>query len=204
MNRSSDRRDELLGKIIDVFLDEGISDLSLRPLAGSVGTSARLLIYHFGSKEELLFLALQMIRRRIEASLYECASKERPDSLADFLRMFWRWAVEDSHQRYFRLLFEMNGLAMHQRDKFPDEFWGGSGLVSWIHLFEREFDQLSESKEGRGASTFVMAALNGLLRDLIVTQDLKRTSDGMDYLIKTLSAKPTHKATDRRKRGKDA
>lgn len=205
MNGAAGRRDELLERIIDVLLAKGISDLSLRPLATEIGTSARLLIYHFGSKELMLTDALKGIRRRIEASLYTLAQKEKPEDLPGFLRMFWRWAIEESNQRYFRLLFEINGLAMHNREKFPDEFWGGPGLVRWIQLFEREFDQLSTKNAGSGAATFVMAALNGLLRDLIATQDRKRTTEGVNYLIAMLSAPKatagaTRKSSTRKKR----
>lgn len=188
MDRVVERRDELLEKIIDTLLSSGISDLSLRPLAISVGSSARLLIYHFGSKEQLLTTALEGVRQRIEVSVRELSAIEHPDSLPEFLRMFWRWAAKDSNQRYFRLLFEINGLAMHNRHKFPDAFWGGSGLIAWVDLFESEFDQLSKKSNGLpGTSTFVLATLNGLLRDLIATADIKRTTDAMNVLIDSLS-----------------
>jgi AcrR family transcriptional regulator len=35
-------------------LDTGIADLSLRQLAAAIGTSHRMLLYHFGSREGLL------------------------------------------------------------------------------------------------------------------------------------------------------
>ena len=106
------RRDELMDKIVHALLSEGISDLSLRPLAKAVGTSARLLIYHFGSKEKLLADALEQVRQRIDTSLRALAAKEDPCSLAEFLMMFWHWAMQRPNQRYFRLLYEVDGLAM--------------------------------------------------------------------------------------------
>ncbi len=54
----SDRRSELLDAIVDALLEDAIADLSLKPLAERVGTSARLLIDHFGNKETLLTDAL--------------------------------------------------------------------------------------------------------------------------------------------------
>ena len=48
------RKDELIESLIAYLLENGLADLSLRPLAAGTGTSARLLIYHFGSKEDLL------------------------------------------------------------------------------------------------------------------------------------------------------
>jgi AcrR family transcriptional regulator len=41
------------------YLLRGVSDLSLRPAAAALGTTARMLIYYFGSRERLLFAAME-------------------------------------------------------------------------------------------------------------------------------------------------
>jgi len=48
------RRDELLGKVTDHVLEHGLIGLSLRPVAAAVGTSDRMLIYHFTSRDALV------------------------------------------------------------------------------------------------------------------------------------------------------
>jgi AcrR family transcriptional regulator len=48
------RRDALLAACTDHILAEGLIGLSLRPLAKAVGTSDRMLIYHFGSRAGLV------------------------------------------------------------------------------------------------------------------------------------------------------
>lgn len=48
------RRDQLLAACTDHVLAEGLIGLSLRPLAAAVGTSDRMLIYHFGSRDGLV------------------------------------------------------------------------------------------------------------------------------------------------------
>lgn len=48
------RWDELLDRVTDHVLAEGLIGLSLRPLAAAVGTSDRMLIYHFGSRDALV------------------------------------------------------------------------------------------------------------------------------------------------------
>jgi AcrR family transcriptional regulator len=184
----AERRTELLEKIVDVLLREGISELSLRPLAKSVGTSARLLIYHFGSKEKLLADALEQVRQRVEASLRSLATKEGALSLDEFLLLFWSWAMRKPSQRYFRLLFEIDGLAMQNRARFPAHFWG-TGFARWRRIFETEFGQPSD-KNGAAASTFQLAALNGLLHDFLCTGDRKRTTDALHCLIESVSTKP--------------
>lgn len=184
------RREELLEQIVDVLLKEGLSELSLRPLAKSVGTSARLLIYHFGSKEELLTDALECVRRRIDASVLKLAEKEQPASLAKFLLLFWNWALEKQNQRYFLLLFQVNGLAAYQRDRFPPHF-SGAGIKHWVQAFEKRFDRLSD----KGNATLLIAALNGLIHDLLATGDRKRTTEALHTLIRALAPTASPPAT---------
>jgi AcrR family transcriptional regulator len=187
--KTVERRTVLLDKIVDVLLAEGISDLSLRPLAKAVGTSARLLIYHFGSKEKLLTDALEQVRQRIEASLRILAEKqgslEGTPSLREFLLLFWYWAMRKPNQRYFRLLFEIDGLALQNRARFPARFWG-AGFARWRRVFETEFGQPSD-KNGAATSTFQLAALHGLLHDFLFTGDRKRTTAALHRLVETIS-----------------
>lgn len=190
MKEATERREILLGKIVDALLAEGIADLSLRPLAKTVGTSARLLIYHFGTKEQLLTDALAEVRLRIETSLRELTKKKLPESLESFLLMLWKWALKESSQQYFRLLFEIDGLAMQKREKFSDEFWG-AGFSKWIGIFETSFGLLAQGPGGRpGAATLVLAALNGLLHDFLATRDRKRTTAALHFLIEKMSDTP--------------
>jgi AcrR family transcriptional regulator len=182
-SKSGERRIQLLSRIVDVLLDQGLSDLSLRPLAKDVGSSARLLIYHFGSKEELLTDALEEVRQRVDASLQAVAAKANPRSLEEFLLMFWDWAMEKSNQRYFRLIFEIDGLAMQRRRRFPSRFWG-AGFAQWRGFFETTFPH-SVGKNNTGTSTYLMATLSGLLHDFLATGDRKRTTLGLRCLIKS-------------------
>ncbi|MGB0100457.1 MAG: TetR family transcriptional regulator [Nocardioides sp.] len=48
------RREELLDQVTDHVLQHGLIGLTLRPLAAAIGTSDRMLIYHFGSRDALV------------------------------------------------------------------------------------------------------------------------------------------------------
>jgi len=52
--RTSQARERLLAAAVGHALDSGIADLSLRQLAAAIGTSHRMLLYHFGSRQGLL------------------------------------------------------------------------------------------------------------------------------------------------------
>lgn len=49
-----DRRDELLDQVTDHVLRHGLIGLTLRPVAAAIGTSDRMLIYHFTSRDALV------------------------------------------------------------------------------------------------------------------------------------------------------
>jgi AcrR family transcriptional regulator len=201
MSEVTQRREELLEKIVDVLLAGGISGLSLRPLAESVGSSARLLIYHFGSKEELLAFALDRVRSRITGAVGQLTARVSGASLDEFLRMFWKWAITEPNQRYFRLLFEIDGLAMHENTVVPAKD-RVAGVNRWIEVFERKVEGLADTTEGRlGASTIILAAITGLLHDYFATGNLKRTTAGLNFFISTLSSQATSTARKHKKKG---
>ena len=179
MLEALDRRDVLLDKIVDALLEHGVADLSLRPLAERVGTSARLLIYHFGSKEKLLVEALAAVRLRVAKSLTERSVLERPGSLKAVLLMFWDWATLPHNQNYFRLLFEVDGLSMFDRVVFSDEAVR-DGTTLWLTLIEKS--------ASRANSTLIMAAMNGLLQDFLTTGDRARTTQALQSLIALIAA----------------
>ncbi|TWP35284.1 TetR/AcrR family transcriptional regulator [Leekyejoonella antrihumi] len=58
------RRDELLQQATDYALEHGLIGLSLRPMAAALGTSDRMLLYHFGSKDALVIAVIDESTRR--------------------------------------------------------------------------------------------------------------------------------------------
>lgn len=53
------RREELLAAATDYALGHGLIGLSLRPLAQAIGTSDRMLLYHFKTKDHLVAAVLR-------------------------------------------------------------------------------------------------------------------------------------------------
>jgi AcrR family transcriptional regulator len=60
-----DKKSQYTDAVADYLLSEGLAAASLRPLAKAVGTSDRMLIYHFGSKAEILEAGLQRASDRL-------------------------------------------------------------------------------------------------------------------------------------------
>jgi AcrR family transcriptional regulator len=60
----SDRRQALAEGATDYVLEHGLIDLSLRPLAAALGTSDRMLLYHFSDKHDLVATVLRVSNDR--------------------------------------------------------------------------------------------------------------------------------------------
>src|SRR3954470_11072256 len=82
-------RERLLDAAIDHIAQRGISDLSLRELAGAVGSSHRMLIHHFGGREGLLVAVVQAVEQGQREGLGDVIpDPEMP--LGEAMRLWWR------------------------------------------------------------------------------------------------------------------
>ena len=63
------RREELTEAAADYLLDHGLIGLSLRSLAAALGTSDRMLLYHFADKDDLVSTVLRVSNDRSAAVL---------------------------------------------------------------------------------------------------------------------------------------
>jgi len=62
------RREDLLDQVTDHVLAEGLIGLTLRPVASAIGTSDRMLLYHFKSRDELVTAVVaRTIQRAVSA-----------------------------------------------------------------------------------------------------------------------------------------
>ena len=59
-----ERRDQLAEGATDYVLEHGLIGLSLRPLAAELGTSDRMLLYHFTDKDDLVATVLRVSNDR--------------------------------------------------------------------------------------------------------------------------------------------
>jgi AcrR family transcriptional regulator len=66
---SDSRREELLDRVTDHVLTHGLIGLSLRPVAAAAGTSDRMLVYHFGTRDELVSAVVARTNERAMAAV---------------------------------------------------------------------------------------------------------------------------------------
>jgi AcrR family transcriptional regulator len=167
-----ERKDQLRDKALDYCLAHGIAELSLRPLALQIGTSARLLIYHFGSRDGLIVAVMDEAQRRVQHSFAEMM---RGVGRSTALRTFWDWTTDPRNTPYLRLLFEVQMLALQNPGAYAHYLKGTSS--SWLALIETA---LPPSADRRARATLCAAVIDGLLLEFLSTGDLRRTSAALD------------------------
>src|SRR6202035_5384159 len=95
------RRRQLLDKLVEEFATGGIGDRSLRDVAAAVGTSHRMLLHHFGSREGLLIAIVEEAERRQMALV-----PDLPVNPADGFAAMWSNLRRPELRQLERLFFE--------------------------------------------------------------------------------------------------
>jgi AcrR family transcriptional regulator len=162
-----------------------MGDLTLRPLAKALRTNARMLIYHFGSREGLMREVLARLRQREDARIQAWflssttrASKKRR-TLPKFLRWQWQRLSAPQARPAVRLIFELYTLALLHPREYPGVLL--DPLTYWQKLAEQ--DGL-DSKAGAIEATLLLATTRGLLLDLCATGDRARVGRAMNMFAR--------------------
>lgn len=172
-----ERRREMLEAVVEYVLKNGLTGLSLRPLAKGIGTSARMLLYHFESREKLLALVIETIREQLRLFLVaQATSGADKRNLSTGLRMFWSLASRPDAEPYLRLFFEVYALAVHDRGRY------GAFLDTVIHGW---IAILKDSVEDGdiAMATLTIAVTRGLTLDLLATRDAERTGAAFELFV---------------------
>jgi AcrR family transcriptional regulator len=80
------RRDDLLDRVTDHVLERGLIGLTLRPVAAAIGTSDRMLIYHFGSRDALVSA---VVARSTERAIAEVDALRPAPTIRSAVKRLW-------------------------------------------------------------------------------------------------------------------
>jgi AcrR family transcriptional regulator len=180
-------RERLREQAVDYVLSHGIGDLALRPLAKALNTNARMLVYHFGSREGLMRQILAGVREREDARIQKWfrAGKE-PRTLPQFLRWYWKQLTARRVRPSIRLIFELYALALRNPREYPGVL--EDPLAYWWGLAERAG---VPSELSAVDATLLLAATRGLLLDLCATGDDVRVGHAMEALTQFVESRRT-------------
>lgn len=157
------KRDELVRKALEHLGRAGLADFSLRGLAAELGTSARMLVHYFGSKESLLALALAEHRRVMLAAV---TTEAAGDDLAAAVERAWQGMASAEQRPYYALMFQLLAASLAEDLPYIDQ--ARESIAAWV-------DRVAAALGGdRIRATVIASGLKGILLDFMVTGDRER------------------------------
>jgi AcrR family transcriptional regulator len=178
-------REKLLAATVAYVARHGFADLSLRTLARAIGTSHRMLLYHFTSKEGLLAAVVAAVEAHQRDVLDALAASDLPPRFA--LGVFWEDVASEQRREHVRLFFEIVAQALAGRP-------GTEGLRErliepWIERVAARSTLPPEM--ARVQARLGVAVTRGLLIDLLATGDRAGVDAAMALFLDVFAASPS-------------
>ncbi|GAA1032979.1 TetR/AcrR family transcriptional regulator [Virgisporangium ochraceum] len=172
-------RDALLDAAVEYAAHHGIADVSLRQLAAALGTSHRMLVYHFGSKEGLLVAVVREVEARQRAFLADLDGSLPPVEMGQRL---WERLSDPAMWPYEKLFFEVYSQALRSR---PHTAAMLEGVVeSWVApIADLNVRNGVPPGDARATARLSVAVTRGLLLDLLATGDQDGVREAMDRFL---------------------
>lgn len=182
---TSTRRAELLRAVIEHFAGHGVTNQSLRGVAAAVGTSHRMLIYHFGSREGLLAEVVAEVEAQERRILAELTSGDEVD-LREAMTRFWS-QVSGAARHYGPFFFELSAHAMQGH---PHAQSLRTTLIEpWLQpIAQLLVDAGFDPDCARVRARLGLATARGLLHDALVTGDFEEADAAMDLFADLIYA----------------
>jgi AcrR family transcriptional regulator len=174
-------RERLLAAAIARAAHGGISAASLRQIATDLGTSHRMLIYHFGSKEGLLAAISSAVEQQQRDALAALREDQSVSPVEAATRM-WERFTDPALWPLERLFFDLYVQALHGKpelDGFLD-----SVLEPWFApTVEAQTARGVPPAQARALARLGVATTRGLLLDLLATGDRAGVDDAMRMFL---------------------
>lgn len=172
MDRES--REALLTKVMEAVARDGLADRSLREIAASAGTSHRMLLYHFGSREGLLAAIVGAVEARQRAAMGAMTG----GSPSDVMTGLWERVSSPELRPFVRLFFEVAALATRPPADLRD------GLTApWLDDAAAVATAVGVEPD-RAALRLGVAVTRGLLLDLLAGAPRAEVDEAYAFFVR--------------------
>lgn len=188
--RDGARRAELVEQTARYAVQNGIATIALRPLAAALGTSSRMLVHYFGTKENLIGQVLAAIRPDVPSLLAgHVRSGHTPREVAT---RFWSDLSDGEQAPRLRLVLQVMVLALTQPRQYGR--FAQEAITTWTEpLVEALREAGLPERSARARATLLVSGLRGLALDRYLTGDRRRTDDAADLLIAAALAREANR-----------
>jgi len=177
---ASGPRERLLHALIDHLGEHGLGDTSLRGLATAVGTSHRMLSYHFGTRALLLTAVSREVERRQRAWFAEMLAQDTEP--VELMRGMYRRISDPALHTQERLFFELYARALV--DGAEVEGFLPEAVEAWIEPSSELFRRLGfDEDDARAEARLSLAVARGLLLDLLATGDAEAVDAAVERYL---------------------
>jgi len=175
------RKPALIQQALDFLVDKPLSSLSFRSLAQALNVSTYTLVYHFGTRAELI---REIVRANaVGASPSEGAALPS-DTLEDYfssLNLSWQWAQLPENFHRQRLEFEAALLEAVERDDLTvtREFFAHWTRIGTSALMALGLDERNAEVESR----LLHDTFRGVQFDLMLNRDVQAATTVFDSVV---------------------
>ena len=177
-------RERLLAAAMEHVAEHGVGNLSLRGLAAALGTSHRMLIYHFGSREGLLIEVIRTVEAQQRAALAQMLLDEEAPP-AETMRRMWRRVADPALWPNERLFFEVYAQAL-QGSPHAEPLLDGI-VDAWVEPVAALAAPDVPRAQARAEARLGVAVVRGLLLDLLATGDRAAVDAAMERYIEAMA-----------------
>ena len=178
-------RDRLLDSCVRYVLDHGLIGLSLRPLATAIGTSDRMLIYHFTNKDHLVSAVLERANTMLTSAVGDASGcSVTTPSVGDVLLAAWDFMSTTEGKKLSRLYLELCVLSGQDPQRWVTAHRAMRN--SWVALIEPTLRPIASAPRRQAAQRLAIDAIDGLLLDDLVTGESDQIRGAMDVLVELI------------------
>ncbi len=171
---------KLLETCTEFCLQHGLPN-QIDPLASATGTSARMLVYHFGTRDDLLREILVRARQRQIETFTQLLAPRNRESYLETLANAWKAISGRPGQPYLRIFTRL-------RESDGEKLWPGfkrQATTDWLPPLTAGLTSIGRPE----LATLVLAVIRGLLLDLDATGNKVRTSEAFKQFLEALDEK---------------
>jgi AcrR family transcriptional regulator len=175
-----EKKQALLEQCLEAAIVAGVIDLSINTIAKNIGTSGRMLVYHFGSKQELERQLITLLELRLREKLWSFQNvslEEAGDPIAVPLVAMWQHLTSAQMLGLLKLTMALNQRAIH-------------GDVETQRFLEREnqqwVDALSHLTKDKVTALALLHVFQGAILDFLTTGNAQRGQQSIKIFAETL------------------